>query len=229
MSNPSTTEIAFILDRSRSMQSVTEGAITGFNQFLQDQQASEAEGEGIARLTLVQFDNQYEMPIDNLPVSEVVCLDTTTYVPRGMTALLDAVGITIKAFKKRIKNLPKDKRPDQVVFAIFTDGLENSSARYSWSDIARMIKKRRKKDGWEFLFLGANQDAIATAAQMNIDHRNAATSDYSGKGVRSSSRAFSRRIRAMKQSNMDACQETPVDLNTSLSELLDDEEKRDEG
>lgn len=227
---PTVTEIAFILDRSGSMQPVTEAAIAGFNQFLRDQQVSESEGEGISRLTLVQFDDQYEVPVDNLPVSEVVSLDTSTYVPRGSTALLDAVGTTIETFKKRIKALPEDQRPGQVVFAIFTDGWENSSVRYTWIDIAKMIKKRREKDGWEFLFLAANQDAIATASQMNINAHHAATSDHSGRGMRSSSRAFSRKIRAMKQANMDiyANEAPPRDLDASMADLLKEEEERDE-
>lgn len=226
-SNP-VTEIAFILDRSGSMQPLVEAAITGFNQFLRDQQVSEAEGEGISRLTLVQFDDQYEVPIDNLPVGEVVSLDTGTYVPRGATALLDAVGTTIDSFKRRIKALPEAHRPAQVVFAIFTDGYENASLKYSWRDVAKKIRKRREKDGWEFLFLAANQDAIATAAQMNIDHRNAATSNFSDVGMRSSQRAMSRKIRAMKQAQMDGEATHFGDFNASMKDLLDDEEKRDE-
>ena len=227
-SNP-VTEIAFILDRSGSMQPLVEAAITGFNQFLRDQQVSEAEGEGISRLTLVQFDDQYEVPIDNLPVGEVVSLDTATYVPRGATALLDAVGTTIDSFKRRIKALPEAHRPAQVVFAIFTDGYENASLKYSWMDVAKKIRKRREKDGWEFLFLAANQDAIATAAQMNIDRSNAATSAYSGVGMRSSQRAMSRKIRAMKQAQMGGEATHFGDLKASMKDLLEDEEERDEG
>ena len=223
------TEIAFILDRSGSMQPVTEAAITGFNEFLRDQQEAEFAGEGIARLTLVQFDDQYEVPIDNLPVSEVVGLDTRNYVPRGCTALLDAIGQTIESFHQRIKALPKEKRPAQVIFAIFTDGIENSSTKHSWLDIASKIQRRREKNGWQFLFLAANQDAIATAAQMNIHAHDSATSEYSGKGMRSSSRAFSRKIRAMR-SSLNAAPDADLheDISKPMSDLLREEEDRDE-
>lgn len=226
---PALTEIAFILDRSGSMQPLVEAAIAGFNQFLRDQQEGDAESEGLARLTLVQFDDQYEVPIDNLPVSEVVSLETTTYVPRGCTALLDAIGTTIDRFRKRIKNTEKAHRPDKVIFAIFTDGLENASVRYGWMDIAKKIRKRREKDGWEFLFLAANQDAIATAAQMNIHAHDSATADYSGKGMRSSNRAFSRKIRAMR-SSMSASPDPALyeDLSKPMDEILRDEESRDD-
>lgn len=225
-----TTEIAYILDRSGSMDQHTEAAIAGFNEFLRDQQ----EAEGIARLTLVQFDDCYEVPIDNIPVSEVVGLNTETYQPRGMTALIDAIGRTIKGFRKRIKALPKKQRPDKVVFAIFTDGIENASRKFTWPDIADAIRKRRGKDGWEFLFLGANQDAIATAAQMNIHAHDSATASYSDQGIRSSSRAFSRKIRAMREFDADFEPDPDIDscvnedLGKSMQELQAEEERREE-
>jgi uncharacterized protein YegL len=127
---PKTTEIAFILDRSGSMQGHAEAAIAGFNEFLRDQQRV----EGQARLTLVLFDDRVEIPIDNIPVSEVVALDTETYTTRGSTALLDAIGQTIDTFKVRIRDLAEQDRPDQVIFAIFTDGEENASHRFTWKD-----------------------------------------------------------------------------------------------
>ena len=210
-----TTDIAFILDRSGSMAPLTEAAISGFNEFLHDQQ----EAEGLARLTLVLFDDEYLVPVDHIPVSEVVELDTTTYVPRSCTALLDAIGQTIARFDERIAALAEADRPDKVVFAIFTDGEENSSAEYNWKQISRMIRKHRKENGWEFLFLAANQDAVATASQMSIDANDAATWDASAKGVAGSSKAFSRKVRAMRMAESEA----PGDLSKSLKELLDEE------
>lgn len=193
---PPVTEIAFILDRSGSMQRHAEAAVAGFNDFLREQQ----EVAGLARLTLVLFDDQYEVPVDNIPVSEVVCLDRTTYVPRGSTALLDAIGRTIRSFRKRIKALPEKDRPAQVVFAIFTDGLENASHRHDWQDIAKRIRKRQQKDGWEFLFLAANQDAIATAAQMNIHAKDAATVDGDNRFCSfQAGRAFGRKVRSLRE------------------------------
>jgi len=221
---PKTTEIAFILDRSGSMQGHTEAAIAGFNEFLRDQQ----QVTGQARLSLVLFDDRVEIPFDNIPVSEVVDLDTRSYVPRGSTALLDAIGQTIDAFKVRIRDLPAAARPDQVIFAIFTDGEENASHRFTWKDIAGKIRRRQEKQGWEFLFLGANQDAIATAAQMNIHAHNAATASYSAEGVRGSANAFSRKARAMRESLSAEHGAAPnEDLMKSMGEILREEEGRE--
>ena len=221
---PKTTEIAFILDRSGSMQSHAEAAIAGFNEFLRDQQ----QVEGQARLTLVLFDDRVEIPIDNIPVSEVVDLDTRTYTTRGSTALLDAIGQTVDAFKVRIRDLPARDRPDQVIFAIFTDGEENASTRFTWRDIAGKIRRRQAKQGWEFLFLGANQDAIATAAQMNIHAHNAATASFSAEGVSGSAKAFSRKARAMRESLSAEYNAAPnEDLMKPMSEILREEEERE--
>ncbi|MFZ4780293.1 MAG: vWA domain-containing protein, partial [Terrimicrobiaceae bacterium] len=133
--NKNLTEIAFILDRSGSMAPVTEAAITGFNVFLRDQQKT----EGQARLTLVLFDNEYLVPLDSIPVQEAVALDTTTYVPRASTALLDAIGTTIDRVGARIAAMPEPDRPGQVIVAILTDGYENSSEKFTWKDISHKI------------------------------------------------------------------------------------------
>jgi uncharacterized protein YegL len=220
---PKTTEIAFILDRSGSMEAHTGAAIAGFNEFLRDQQSV----EGQARLTLVLFDDRIEIPIDNIPVSEVVELDTRTYTTRGSTALLDAIGETVDSFKVRTRDLPPESRPDQVIFAIFTDGEENASRRFTWKDIAGKIQRRQEKQGWQFLFLGANQDAIATAAQMNIHAHNAATASYSADGVQGSARAFSRKARAMRESLSENDNAAPnADLMKPMGDILREEEER---
>jgi hypothetical protein len=218
------TEIAFLLDRSGSMAPHTEAAIAGFNEFLTDQQ----QVAGLARLTLVLFDDRVEIPIDNLPVSEVVELDPRTYTTRGSTALLDAIGQTIDSFKVRTRDLPPGSRPDQVIFAIFTDGEENSSSRFTWQDIAGKIRRRQEKQGWQFLFLAANQDAIATAAQMNIHAHNAATASFSEKGVQGSARAFSRKAKAMRESLVeDGPQYSRADLERPMDQILREEEGRE--
>ena len=163
-------EIAFVLDRSGSMESCREAAIEGFNSFLQEQQRT----EGLAKLTLILFNDEYLVPIDALPVAEILPLDNDSYVPRGSTALLDAIGRTIDELGARLAALPEQDRPMQVIVAILTDGLENSSQNYTWQQIADAIKQQSEQYRWTFLFLGANQDAIATAAQMNITAANAA-------------------------------------------------------
>jgi hypothetical protein len=142
------TEIAFLLDRSGSMAPHTEAAIAGFNEFLANQQ----QVAGLARLTLVLFDDRVEIPIDNIPVSELVDLDTRTYTTRGSTALLDAIGQNIDAFKVRTRDLPENDRPDQVIFAIFTDSQENASHQFNWLDIAGKIRRRQEKQEGLFHF-----------------------------------------------------------------------------
>lgn len=204
------------------MQGHVAAAIGGFNDFLADQQ----QVEGLARLTLVLFDDVLETPFDNIPICEVVPLDTRTYTTRNTTALLDAIGLTIESFERRIADLPAAARPSQVIFAIFTDGLENASSRFTWKDLAAKIKERQEKEGWQFLFLAANQDAIATAAQMNIHAHNAATASYSDKGVQGSARAFSRKTKALRESLMpDGPSQLNQDINLSMDQILREEEE----
>jgi len=177
------------------MAPVAEAAITGVNEFLRDHQKA----EGQARLTLVLFDNEYLVPLDCIPVQEAVALDTTSYVPRGSTSLLDAIGTTIDRLGARISTMPEAERPGQVLIAISTDGYENSSEKFAWKDISHKILEQTNTYKWQFLFLGANQDAIATAASLNIATANA--SGYTGDhiGTRSSSKAMSRKMAAMRK------------------------------
>src|ERR1051326_5109403 len=169
--NNNYTEIAFILDRSGSMESCRDAAIDGFNSFLSAQQQL----EGLAKLTLVLFDDTYQVPAVSLPVAEVLPLDITTYVTGNTTALLDAIGRTIDELGNRLSSISENDRPNQVIVAILTDGLENASQNYSWPDVADRIRRQSKDYKWNFLFLGANQDAIATAAQMAIPASQAAS------------------------------------------------------
>ena len=185
--NKNLTEIAFILDRSGSMAPVTEAAITGFNEFLRDQQKT----EGQARLTLVLFDNEYLVPLDCIPVQEAVTLNTRTYVPRGSTALLDAIGTTIDRLGARISTMPEPDRPGQVIVAILTDGYENSSEKFTWKDISNKILEQTNTYKWQFLFLGANQDAIATAANLSIAAANASSYVADEIGTRTNTKAES--------------------------------------
>ena len=193
--NKNYTEIAFVLDRSGSMGSSREAAIAGFNFFLNQQQA----GSDLTKLTLVLFDDEYLVPIDALPVAEILPLNNDTYVPRGTTALLDAIGRTADELGARLAAVPEKARPGQVIVAILTDGLENSSQTYTWNQIARVIKHQTEQYRWTFLFLGANQDAIATAAQMNIAAANASSFVADPAGLRAASRSLSRKMRGLRR------------------------------
>ena len=151
--------------------------IGGFNEFLTKQKAI----PGDAKMTLVQFDNEYEKVYEAVPLKEAKPLDGKTFVPRGSTALLDAIGTTINAQGQRFDSA-KDK-PGKVVVAIFTDGEENSSHEFTRDQVFSLIDSQRTKWGWDFYFLGANQDAIKSAAKIGIRANQAITYDASAGGV----------------------------------------------
>ena len=217
-------EIAFVLDRSGSMESCREAAIEGFNSFLQEQQRT----EGLAKLTLILFDDEYLVPIDALPVAEILPLDNNSYVPRGSTALLDAIGRTIDELGARLASLPEQDRPEQVIVAILTDGLENSSQNYTWQQIADAIKQQSERYRWTFLLLGANQDAIATAAQMNIRAANAAAYVADAAGLRVSSKSLARKVRALRRVSMGtASAEECHDAVAPMSGLVAEEDEKE--
>lgn len=187
-------ELAYILDRSGSMQPMQEHAVAAFNDFLKAQQ----DVPGEARLTLVQFDDRYEVPIAALRLQDVPQLTATTYTPRGSTALLDAIGRTIKDLDIRLQKLPPTQQPAKVIVAIFTDGEENASTEYSAKHISDLIHLYRESKGWEFLFLGANQDAIASAAKMNIAQGTSGNVQFSAHGIQATGKALARKVRASR-------------------------------
>jgi hypothetical protein len=217
------TEIAFVLDRSGSMNACRQGAIDGFNQFLAEQQNT----EGLAKLTFVLFDDEYLVPVSSVPVQEVVPLTDQTYQPQGCTALLDAIGKTIDDLGERLAALPEKDRPGQVIIAILTDGLENASQRFIWKDIAARIKHQTEVYKWVFLFLGANQDAIATAANLSIAANNAANWVADAAGSKASHAAFSRKARAFRLASMNiASVAEQLDAAAPLNQMVSEEDRK---
>ena len=214
-------EIAFVLDRSGSMKSCQQAAIEGFNQFLADQQKT----DGFAKLTLVLFDDEYLVPISSIPVEEVVSLTDDTYQPRGCTALLDAIGQTIDDLGQRLAELAEKDRPGQIIVAILTDGLENASQRFTWKEIAGKIKNQT--DTWIFLFLGANQDAIATAANLSIAANNAANYVADAAGSKAGQAAFSRKMSALRCASMDSASVSErLDAEAPLTQIVSEEDRK---
>ena len=222
--NKDLTEIAFILDRSGSMSSHLNAAIDGFNGFLREQKDT----PGHARFTLILFDDQYDVTCASVPICEVVDLDQSTFVPRGSTALLDAIGRTIDELGARLAAMPEDNRPGQVIVSILTDGEENASLKFSLTDISSRIAHQRDVYQWQFFFLGADQDAIAKAASMNIGHHAAMRFTANEEGFDQSSKAMSRKMRSLRKSAMGAplSVQEDQDLKASLSDIGRDEEKR---
>lgn len=157
-------DITVVLDRSGSMGSLTEEVIGSFNNFLDEQKKVEGE----ATFTLIQFDDQYEVNFDAIDLQKTSHLDESTYVPRGMTALFDAVGKAIISTGKRLSAMDESVRPEKVIFLIQTDGEENASKEFSLKKVKSMIREQQEVYSWEFVFLGANIDAVSVAADIGI-------------------------------------------------------------
>lgn len=187
-------EIVCVIDRSGSMSSIKSDAIGGFNSFL----AAQKKVKGEATLTYVQFDTEYEMIHENKPLKKVPKLTDKTYVPRGCTALLDAIGKTINDVSGRIGKLKKTQKPKKVIFAIMTDGLENSSREFKRDQINRMITDKKNDEKWEFIFLAANQDAIQEGMSMGIAAKDSFNFNATPKGTRAAFDSLSCRSTAYR-------------------------------
>ena len=158
------TELVFILDRSGSMSGLEGDTIGGFNSMLEKQRREEGE----ALVSTVLFDNVSEVLHDRVKVEDVRPLTEQDYTVRGCTALLDAVGGAIRHIGNIHKYAREEDVPEHTVFVITTDGMENASRRYDLPRVRAMIRRQQEKYGWEFLFLGANIDAVETAGQFGI-------------------------------------------------------------
>ncbi len=158
------TEIVFILDRSGSMSGLEKDTIGGYNSLIEKQKKEEGE----AYISTVLFDDRTEVLHDRVPLDEIKPMTEEEYYMRGCTALLDAVGGAIHHIGNVHKYAREEDRPEKTLFIITTDGMENSSKRYSYNKVKKMVERQKKKYGWEFLFLGANIDAIAEAARFGI-------------------------------------------------------------
>ncbi|WP_251446907.1 vWA domain-containing protein [Vermiculatibacterium agrestimuris] len=158
------TELVFILDKSGSMAGLESDTIGGFNSMLRKQKALEGE----CRITTVLFDNRYEILHDRIDIRAVSPMTGKEYQVGGSTALLDAIGRTIHKLVSVQRNTAEEYRAEKVMFVIITDGAENASREYSVQKIRAMIEHEKENYGWEFLFLGANMDAVETAGQFGI-------------------------------------------------------------
>lgn len=173
-------EIICIIDRSGSMGIIIDDAIGGFNHFLDEQKKL----PGKAALTYVQFNSELEVIHENKPLQDVEPINKNTYNPCGVTALLDAVGKTIDSTGQRLAGIPEENRPENVIVAILTDGHENASRNYTLSQVREMINHQKETYSWEFIFLGANQDAFAEAAKMGIDREDSFNFHATKKGIK---------------------------------------------
>lgn len=164
MTKEKLTEIVCVLDRSGSMQSMGDEPINGFNQFLKEQR----EVEGEANLTLVLFDDHYDVIHNGVNLKEVPELTKEVYFPRGMTALLDAVGKAVNTVDERLSKLKDEYQPDKVIVVILTDGKENSSHEFKKKDLKQKIEELQKEKKWEFIFMGSQLESFNDASGMGL-------------------------------------------------------------
>ena len=188
------TEVVFILDRSGSMSGLEGDTIGGFNSMIEKQKKEEGE----ALVSTILFDNYSEVLHDRVEVSKIEPLTDRDYTVRGCTALLDAIGGAIHHIGNIHKYARNEDVPEHTIFIITTDGMENASHQYNREKIKNMIERQKAKYGWEFLFLGANIDAIETARSYGIDQDRAVEYNCDSVGTGLNFEAMSDAITTMR-------------------------------
>ena len=177
--NNNLTEIVFILDRSGSMAGLEDDTIGGFNAMVEKQKKEEGE----ALLSTVLFSDRSVVLYDRVDVKKVEPMTERQYQVGGCTALLDAIGGAVRHIANVHKYAREEDRPAKTVFVITTDGMENASRSYSYDEVRRMVKRQQEESGWEFLFLGANMDAISAARSFGIRPDRAVRYQCDGEGT----------------------------------------------
>lgn len=222
------TEIVCIMDKSGSMNSIADDARGGFNALMKEQLADLKDGEECL-VSLYLFSDKYQTVFEGKPLDEVPELDSTNYVPGGMTALYDAVGRTVDAVGQRLAETPEDERPSQVLVVIVTDGAENSSNEYTGTRIAEMIEHQQDTYNWEFIFLAANIDTDMFAASLNISKGNSYSFQADAAGLANTYGTISTRMsksRSISRGDSYVDADSAVDseddaTDTPLTEMFD--------
>lgn len=211
------TELVFILDRSGSMGGLESDTIGGFNSMINKQK----EEPGEALITTVLFDDRYEVIHDRFKVDMIRPLTQKEYYARGCTALLDAVGRTIDKIDRIQTYLPEEEKAEKVIFVITTDGLENSSREYSYNRLQKMIEHQKETYNWEFIFLGANMDAVSEAKKFGISEDRAVTFENDSQGVQLNFHVVGKTLCTMR-----ACETTARIGDEWKTEIEEDHKKR---
>lgn len=195
-------EVVFVLDRSGSMSGMEQDTIGGFNSVLEKQKA---ESDNVIWSTVL-FDHMHEVIHNRVPIKKVEPLTDKDYYVRGSTALLDAIGRAIHHIARCHKYAKDGEVPEKTLFIITTDGMENSSMEYSYRRVKEMIEHEKEKYGWEFLFLGANMDAVSVASRIGITRERAATYINDDIGIKKNYEAFGVAMASMaRMEEMDDC------------------------
>ena len=197
------TEIVFILDRSGSMRGLESDTIGGYNSLIEKQKREEGE----AIISTVLFDDQTEVIHDRISLDDISLMTEREYYVRGCTALLDAVGGAIHHIGNVHKYARKEDAPEKTLFIITTDGMENASRRYSYEKVKHMIERQKEKFGWEFLFLGANIDAVEVAGRFGIQPERAVNYHCDSEGTAVNYKALSKAVSRVRH-----CSVTEMDV-----------------
>jgi len=193
------TNITIVLDKSGSMEPIRQDTIGGFNRFLEEQQKVPGE----ATLTTVFFDHEYR-PKSSTPIKSFRTLTAEDYAPQGNTCLYGAVGCAMRETGERLKALGEEQRPEKVIFVIITDGEENSSHKHEWSrshnadTVKADIERQQNTYKWQFVFIGANQDAILNASRMGIHTANAMNYTDNAEGTHKLYASMSANVRSFR-------------------------------
>lgn len=190
------TELVFIIDRSGSMGGLESDTIGGFNSLVENQKKQDGE----CYVTTVLFDNHIETIHDRVELSKIKKLTEEEYYVRGCTALIDAIGTGIKHIERIHKYIRFEDVPEHTMFVIITDGMENASREYSSDEVKEMIEKHKKSDDWEFLFIGANIDAVETAKHIGINADRAVNYHADKKGTNVVYRAMEKAVGCVRAS-----------------------------
>ena len=213
------TEIVFILDRSGSMSGLEKDTIGGFNALIEKQKKEEGE----AYISTVLFDHEQEVLHDRVNLNKIQPITEKQYFVRGCTALLDAIGGAIRHIGNVHKYAREEDRPGKTLFIITTDGMENASKRYTYEKVKKMVERQKTKHGWEFLFLGANMDAINVAGRFGIDASKAVNYECDSEGTAMNYRVLEKAVSKVRCSRQTAA----TALNESWkSEIEEDYKKR---
>ena len=216
------TEIVFILDRSGSMAGLEADTIGGYNSML----AKQKKEKGEAIISTVLFDDHTEILHDRKNIQNVERITDEEYYVRGCTALLDAVGGAIHHISRIQKEMPEEERPEKTLFIITTDGLENASRWYSYEKVKRMVEKKKKRNHWEFVFLGANIDAVEVAGRFGVAANRAVRYECDSVGTALNFTIMSKMVSCARASSSAEDMEEAFDNDDMLAPIQADYKKR---
>lgn len=216
------TEIVFILDRSGSMAGLENDTIGGFNSMISKQK----DEDGEALISTVLFDNETEVIHDRMPLGDIAPMTGKEYYVRGSTALLDAIGEAIHHISNIHKYAREEDVPEKTLFIITTDGMENSSRKYSYDKVRKMVEKKKEKNHWEFIFLGANIDAVSVANKFGVDRSRAVTYECDSAGTALNYKMMSKMVSCARACKSAEDMGAVFGFDDMLSEIRDDYAKR---